>query len=92
TKTFGRLNPIMDDSTPMRIKILNVIGGGPDDEWATVELRNEGKTKNGMEYNQTYCWCTRWNQEGKIVQVRAYLDTALVRDVIEGNEGNSKSE
>jgi len=75
----------MDPSTPMRMTAHNIIGGGAD-EWCTVEMRNEGKAKGGMEYNQTYAWCVRWNNEGKIVQVRAYLDTALVRDVIEANE------
>lgn len=85
SKTLARLGPIMDPSTPMRMTAHNIIGGGAD-EWCTVEMRNEGKAKGGMEYNQTYAWCVRWNNEGKIVQVRAYLDTALVRDVIEANE------
>lgn len=75
----------MDPSTPMSLKIKNIIGGGEGEEWCTVEMENEGKCKNGMEYNQRYAWCVRW--EGKsIMEVRAYLDTALLRDVIEGNE------
>jgi ketosteroid isomerase-like protein len=83
--TFARLGPIMDPSTPMSLKIKNIIGGGEGEEWCTVEMENEGKCKNGMEYNQRYAWCVRW--EGKsIMEVRAYLDTALLRDVIEGNE------
>jgi ketosteroid isomerase-like protein len=86
SKTMARLGLIMDPSTPLRIKVHNIIGGGPDEEWCTMEMRNEGKTKSGMDYNQTYSWCVRWNDEGKIVQVRAYLDSALMRDVIEANE------
>jgi len=76
----------MDPSTPMLLKIKNIIGGGESEEWCTVEMENEGKCKNGMDYNQRYSWNVRW--EGNvIVEVRAYVDTALVRDVIEGNEG-----
>jgi ketosteroid isomerase-like protein len=86
SKTWERLGPIMDPSTPVRMIINNIIGGGPNEEWCTVEMRNESKAKNGMDYNQTYGWCVRWNEEGKIVQVRAYLDSALLRDVIEANE------
>jgi len=75
----------MDPSTPMLLKIKNIIGGGEDEEWCTVEMENEGKCKNGMDYNQRYSWNVRW--EGNVViEVRAYLDTALLRDVIEGNE------
>jgi ketosteroid isomerase-like protein len=85
-KTLARLGSILDPSTPIRIKVHNIIGGGPDEEWCTVEMKNESKAKNGMDYNQTYAWCVRWNEDGKIVQVRAYLDTALLRDVVETNE------
>jgi ketosteroid isomerase-like protein len=85
-KTLGKLGPFMDASTPIRMKVHNIIGGGPNEEWCTVEMRNESKTKSGMDYNQTYGWCVRWSEEGKIVQVRAYLDTALLKDVFEANE------
>lgn len=68
--------------SPLRLHVVNIIGGGSE-EWAVVELKNVGKTNKGMDYNQTYCWCTRWkplseDDQGKIVQVRAYLDTGLV--------------
>lgn len=86
SKTFSRLGKIMDPATPMKLKVHNIIGGGAGEEWCTVEMKNEGKSKSGMDYNQTYGWCVKWNEEGKIVQVRAYLDSALLRDVIEANE------
>lgn len=76
----------MDPTHPVRPKVHNIIGGGPDEEWAMVEMTNESKTKTGIEYNNTFAWATRWNAEGKIVQVRAYLDTALVRDAVEPTE------
>lgn len=87
TKTFGRLGKIMDPARPVWPKVHNIVGGGPDEEWAVVEMTNESSTKTGLEYNNTFAWATRWDTEGKIVQVRAYLDTALVRDIVEGTEG-----
>lgn len=89
SKTWERLAPIMDAATPMRQRVVNVIGGGNDDEWSVVELANEGKTKIGDAYNQTYAWCCRWAKvegEWRIVQVRAYLDSGLVDRVIAANE------
>lgn len=77
----------MDPEHPVWPKVQNIVGGGPDEEWAVVEMTNESKTKTGLDYNNTFAWATRWNTEGKIVQVRAYLDTALVRDIVDGTEG-----
>lgn len=108
----------MDPAHPVRPKVHNIVGGG-DDEWAAVEMTNTSQTLTGMEYNNTFCWVTRWNTEGKIVQVsndticsreasqsyytrltpwapllpscriqvRAYLDTALVDSIVHGSEG-----
>jgi hypothetical protein len=40
----------------------------------------------GLQYDNRFCWVTRWNTEGIIVQVRAYLDSALVQRAITENE------
>ncbi|KAI9879772.1 MAG: hypothetical protein M1830_007214 [Pleopsidium flavum] len=40
----------------------------------------------GLKFDNTYAWVTRWNKDGKIVQVRAYLDSALVKQALEENE------
>lgn len=34
----------------------------------------------------TYCWVMRFDDKGTIVQVRAYLDTALLKQVLEEHE------
>jgi len=91
--TLARLAPIMDPATPLRMNVRNIIGGGEGEEWCTVEMENEGLCKNGMSYGQRYAWCVRWaKEEGKewrIVQVRAYLDSALLREVVLENEKGS---
>lgn len=58
----------MDPAHPVRPRVHNIVGGG-DDEWAAVEMTNTSKTVTGMDYNNTFCWVTRWNPQGKIVQV-----------------------
>ena len=35
-----------------------------------------------MEYNNQYCWVVGFNEEGRIESVRAYLDTAKLRDAL----------
>lgn len=39
----------------------------------------------GMEYNQRYAWVCRFNEKAIIVEVRAYLDSALVNKAIDQN-------
>ena len=85
--TLAALGEIIDPDYPMRLRPINVIGGG-NEEWATVELRTNSKSLNGTAYDQTYAWCTRWkplkeDEDGKIVQVHAYLDTALLDKVVD---------
>lgn len=39
----------------------------------------------GMQYPQRYSWVMRFDDKGIIVQVRAYLDSALVQRAIDQN-------
>ncbi|KAK1053574.1 hypothetical protein LTR74_016255 [Friedmanniomyces endolithicus] len=70
---------------PLHLKVVNVVGGGADQEWATVELEANGICKNGMPYPQRYAWVMRFDDRGTIVQVRAYLDSALVQKAVNQN-------
>lgn len=40
----------------------------------------------GKKYENEYCWIVGFDKEGRIESVRAYLDTAQLRDALEGNE------
>jgi ketosteroid isomerase-like protein len=40
---------------------------------------------NGKPFDNRYCWVTRFSNE-TIVEVRAYLDSALVKQLIDENE------
>ena len=40
----------------------------------------------GLDYTMTYNWVLRFNEAGKIVQARAYLDTELLTQALRENE------
>ncbi|KAI9800039.1 MAG: hypothetical protein M1833_003568 [Piccolia ochrophora] len=83
--TLSRLGKVMKEDDPIKLTVRNVIGGD-DEEWAVVELIAKGTAKNGLPFDNTYAWVTRWNTDERIVQVRAYLDSELVKEAIEQNE------
>ena len=56
------------------LDIQNVIGDG---EMVVVEALGKSRTKDGRDYNNTYCLALTL-REGKIALIRQYLDTELV--------------
>ncbi|CAF9941823.1 hypothetical protein IMSHALPRED_002919 [Imshaugia aleurites] len=46
---------------------------------------------SGLTFDNTYAWATRWDTQQQIVQVRAYLDSALVAKSIFENELSTNS-
>jgi uncharacterized protein len=79
-KTFVRLNKILKDG--VILKVTNII---VQDETAAVELKSLSTALNGKPFNNTYCWVCRF-ENNVIVEVRAYVDSALVQRVIDENE------
>ncbi|GAB7350927.1 hypothetical protein MBLNU459_g1437t2 [Dothideomycetes sp. NU459] len=57
--------------------------GGPDT--TTLYRAYADAFSQGMEYPQQYSWVMRFDNKGTIVQVRAYLDSALVQKAIDQN-------
>jgi len=53
-----------------------------DDDTAIVELSAHAVSKKGTAFNNHYCWVCRF-ELNQIVVVRAYLDSTLVKQVIE---------
>jgi ketosteroid isomerase-like protein len=71
--TFARLNRILPGGTQLHVQSVLT-----DGDWAVVELRSHATGSNGMRFDNRYCW---------VVEVRAYLDSALVQRLIDENEG-----
>jgi ketosteroid isomerase-like protein len=44
----------------------------------------------GLKFDNTYAWCMRFDEDGMIVEVRAYLDSWMVKQAIEENEVPSR--
>ncbi len=78
--TFARLNTLLQEGTQLHVQ--NVLTDG---DWAVVELRSYAFAKSGMRFDNRYCWVVRFN-DTMIVEVRAYLDSALVQQLIDANE------
>jgi ketosteroid isomerase-like protein len=70
--TFAKLGKVLTAGTQLRIDHLLV----KDDE-AVVELKSGATARNGMPFDNRYCWVVQFRDE-VIVRVRAYLDSALV--------------
>lgn len=52
-----------------------------DEDWVIVEARGEMTAKDGRPYNNHYCLMYRL-LDGKIVEMREYLDSALCERVL----------
>ena len=80
THTFARLNKILKEGVLLRV--TNVLVDG---DIAVVEMESLSTALNGKPFNNRYCWIVRFS-DGTIVEVRAYLDSALVQRLIDENE------
>ncbi len=78
--TFQRLNNVLRDGVILTVNNIIV-----QDDYAVVELESSSTAKNGLLFNNTYCWVCRFDND-LIVEVRAYVDSALVERIIQENE------
>jgi ketosteroid isomerase-like protein len=79
--TFERLDKILKEgSVVMKLDHIYVSG-----DTAIVEMTSTSTALSGRPYRQKFCWVTRL-VDGLIVEVRAYLDSVLVQQVIDENE------
>ena len=77
--TFAKLNQVLPHGAELHVEDLIV----KDDE-AVVELHSLATAKNGMRFDNRYCWVVHF-RDGLIVRVRAYLDSAMVARLFEEN-------
>ena len=77
--TFEKLEKVLPHGTELHTEHVLVSG-----DWAVVELHSLATAKNGMRFDNRYCWVCRF-VNGTIVEVRVYLDSALVARLFEEN-------
>jgi len=78
--TFQRLNRILKKGVILKVKNIFL-----QDETAVVEMESISTALNGNPFNNTYCWVVYFRDD-VIIEVRAYVDSALVQKVIDENE------
>jgi uncharacterized protein len=77
--TFANLGQVLPNGAELHTE--NVIVEG---DQAVVELHSMATASNGMRFDNRYCWVVYF-QDGLIVRVRAYLDSAMVARLFEEN-------
>src|SRR6202046_4299800 len=70
--TFAKLGKVLPNGAQLVVEHLIV-----KDDQAVVELHSLATAKNGLKFDNRYCWVCRFVDRA-IVEVRAYLDSALV--------------
>jgi ketosteroid isomerase-like protein len=77
--TFAKLAQVLPQGAQLHVE--NVI---VENDQAVVELQSRATAKNGMRFDNRYCWIVYFHN-GVIVRVRAYLDSAMVTRLFEEN-------
>jgi uncharacterized protein len=77
--TFAKLGRVLPQGAQLQVENLIV-----KDDQAVVELHSLATAKNGMRFDNRYCWVVYF-RNGVIVRVRAYLDSAMVARLFEEN-------
>jgi uncharacterized protein len=77
--TFEKLEKVLPKGAELYVEHVLVSG-----DWAVIELRSDATAKNGLRFDNRYCWVCRF-VKGTIVEVRAYLDSALVARLFNEN-------
>jgi ketosteroid isomerase-like protein len=77
--TFAKLRQVLPNGAQLLTEHVIV-----NDDQAVVELRSLATAKNGMRFDNRYCWVVYF-WDDVIVRVRAYLDSAMVARLFEEN-------
>jgi uncharacterized protein len=77
--TFAKLGKVLPNGAQLVVEHLLV-----KDDQAVVELHSLATAKNGLRFDNRYCWVVHFDGD-TIDRVRAYLDSAMVARLFEEN-------
>ena len=77
--TFEKLGKVLPQGAELEVTQLMICK-----DWVVVELHSLAIAKNGLRFDNRYCWLVRFRGD-TIVEVRAYLDSALVQRLFDEN-------
>ena len=86
THTFARLDKILKEGVVLRVTNILIAGDS-----AAVEMESLSTALNGKPFDNRYCWIVYFSN-GTIVEVKAYLDSALVQRLIDENEPSASQQ
>ncbi|HLK06650.1 MAG TPA: nuclear transport factor 2 family protein [Candidatus Angelobacter sp.] len=87
SRTFAGKQAVLKELlAPLRAQIADRIRTVPqsfiaEGDHVVVEARGNNTTKAGLPYNNAYCFVIRV-REGKVCEIREYMDTELVSSVL----------
>ena len=70
--TFAKLGKVLPNGAQLHVDGLFI-----DNDTAIVELHSEATAKNGLRFDNHYCWIC-YLQNETITRVRAYLNSVMV--------------
>jgi len=79
--TFVRLKKLLKGGPVLKVSNILI---AEDTTIAIVEMIQLSYSINDKPFNNTYCWIVKFENE-IIVHVRAYLDSALVQELVNEN-------
>ncbi|GFZ48859.1 hypothetical protein JCM24511_06608 [Saitozyma sp. JCM 24511] len=85
-EVLGRIFACFSSFLTYKVENLLVI---PEKNTAVIEMRSSGVPKDGMDYENFHCLVCEFNEEQpkpKLRRVRHYLDSALLVNLLAGNE------
>jgi uncharacterized protein len=77
--TFAKLGKVLPNAAQLVVEHLLV-----KDDHAVVELHSLATAKNGLRFDNRYCWVVHFDGD-TIDRMRAYLDSAMVARLFEEN-------
>jgi uncharacterized protein len=80
------LDKILKEGVVLRVTNILVEGDS-----AAVEMESLSTALNGKPFDNRYCWVVHFSN-GTIMDVRAYLDSALVQCLIDENEPSASQQ
>ncbi|HXH55508.1 MAG TPA: ketosteroid isomerase [Gammaproteobacteria bacterium] len=81
--TFTRLHKMLNGGPILKVNNIFIVEEEPV---AIVEMLQLSSSIYGNPFNNTYCWIVKF-QDSMIIEVRAYLDSALVQQLISETGG-----
>jgi ketosteroid isomerase-like protein len=75
---FNRLSAVLKGSLQLQLEAVYI-----DGQTVIVELKSFLTALNGTPYNNEYCWVIHFSENKQITAITAYLDSALIKQVIE---------